>query len=54
MEQSNSWEANSRAGIQEFSNILWYLKVQYHHKKSRQLTYILSQMNPLHNPILFI
>jgi hypothetical protein len=54
MELSLSWEANSYLVIQEISTNLLYPKVHYLVHKSPQLGSILSQMNPVHNAILFL
>jgi hypothetical protein len=48
MEMNPSWEAASRSGTQEFSNILRNPNIHHCVHKSLLLVSILSQMNPVH------
>jgi hypothetical protein len=55
MEQSSSWESDSRSAFQKISRLLWNLKVPYRVQKSSPPVHILCQMNPVHSltPYLF-
>ena len=46
------WEANWFSASQEILNILWTPKFHYHHYKGPPPVPILSQINPVHAPIL--
>jgi hypothetical protein len=48
MDLSPSWEAANRLATQEFTNILWNLKVHYHVHKNLTLIPILSHTTPDH------
>jgi hypothetical protein len=48
MEQSNSWETNSRSINQEIPHLLWVQKVHYRVHKSPPLDHIMKQMHPVH------
>jgi len=52
IEQSPSWEANSFSASQEIAVILWKTTLRCHVDKSPPPVPILSQINPLHGPIL--
>jgi hypothetical protein len=52
MEQRHFWEANSFSASQKIPRILWKLKVRYRTHNSPPLVSILSQINPVHAPIL--
>jgi len=49
-----TWKANSSSACQEIPRTLWNPKVQYHFHKSSLLAPFLSQINPIHAPILFL
>jgi hypothetical protein len=48
MGRSPSWEANRHSSSQEFTHLLWNLKVNYHVHKSLPLVPILSHIYPFH------
>jgi hypothetical protein len=50
IDQSPSWEANSRTASQEIPHILCYSQVRCRVPNSLPLVPILSQINPIHNP----
>jgi hypothetical protein len=52
MESSPSWETNRCPATQEIPCILWNPKVRYHVNKNSPLVPILSEMDPVHTPIL--
>jgi hypothetical protein len=52
MEQSPSWETNRFSASQEIPHTLWNLKVHYRFHKWPPLISILSQIDPLHAPII--
>jgi hypothetical protein len=52
MEQSTSWETRTFSDIQEIPCILSNPKVHYRVHNSPSIVYILSQINPVHAPIL--
>jgi hypothetical protein len=47
MEQSSSWEANSRLARQHFSQFSWNAKVHYHSHKSPPLNPVPSRITPV-------
>jgi hypothetical protein len=51
MEQIPSWEAYRFSASQEISQILWNPKVPYRIDKFPPPVPILSQLDPVHNPI---
>jgi hypothetical protein len=54
MEQSNSWEANRSSASEEIIRILWKPRVHYHFQNSASFFPILSQVNPVHAPIIVV
>jgi len=50
IDQTPSWEANSRSAGQEIRHILCYSQVRCRVPNSLPLVPILSQINPIHNP----
>jgi hypothetical protein len=54
MEQSTSWEADSRSAGQYILRLLWKPKFHYHVQKSSLLFSILSHMNPIYILTLFL
>jgi hypothetical protein len=54
LEESPSWEANSRSPSEEISRLLWNPKVHYRFHNSPLLVPILSQMNKVHNSPLCV
>jgi hypothetical protein len=53
--EPSPWEAGSSSSAAwEFPNISWNKKIHYYATKSPPLVYIQSQINPVHNPILFL
>jgi hypothetical protein len=48
MDQSTSWEANSRSANYEIPCLLWKPMTHYRVQKSPPLVINLNQMNPVH------
>jgi hypothetical protein len=54
MQQSPSWVADIFTASQEIPRVLWELEVSLQYSQEPPFTPIMSQINPVHNPILFL
>jgi hypothetical protein len=54
MELNPSWETKICSATQEIPSVLWNTKVHFPAHKSQPLVPILSQMSPVHVPILLL